>query len=289
MKQIVTSLSGILFFLFVNLKEAYPQQVIVGTDQMISAFSPIYRVNDYGAYEILYLSTEINVSGTISRLAFERVDGTNTDPIENVSLYMKQSALSALSSGNFSDTGYTLVYSGTFPNDSGNGWREVILDQPFYYDNTSNLQVLMVKGYQTAIGNTPVSPRWYYTQGVNTRARRYYGSNPVDTSVTMNAVTVHSNVRLDFGTVGIREIFPGNFYVFPNPSAGNVTFHTGDLRNTEEVRLVIYDLSGKRVVEKICSGNSNLTLENIPPGLYMYEFTGTASGFYASGKFIITD
>src|SRR5687768_17263260 len=157
---------------------ARAQIVEVGQGTQISVFSPLCRTRDYCVYEIIYLASDISASGVISRFGFEREDGTNTDSIENVSIYMKQTALTQLQSATYSDTGYTLVFSGSFPNDAGSGWRTVTLNQPFAYDGISNLMVLTVKGYQPAIANTPVTPRWLYTDILPDpdRARRYFGN-----------------------------------------------------------------------------------------------------------------
>src|SRR5688572_18819658 len=139
------------------------QQVTVGTGTAISVFSPINRTNDYSVYEVIYLASDISTAGNITHLAFQRVDGTDTATIENVDIYMRHSFQTTLSAGTFDTTIYDEhVYFGTFPNDIDSGWREVMLDIPFAYNGTDNLQVLVVKGYQPAVANTPVCVRWYY-------------------------------------------------------------------------------------------------------------------------------
>src|SRR5688572_29927198 len=139
------------------------QSVILGNGTAISVFSPLNRTNDYCVYEVIYLSSQINLSGNITNLGFQRHDGTNTDSIENVSIYLKHTVQSQLAAGNYDTSGYTLVFTGSFPNDIGAGWREVTLDSVFNYNGVDNLQVLVSKGYQAAIANTPVTPRWIYT------------------------------------------------------------------------------------------------------------------------------
>ena len=158
MKKIYFSILALFFFL-----QGFSQFVILGTDSAISSFSPIIRSYDYCIYEVIYTSAEIGIAGTINKLGFQRVDGTNIDPIDSVSIYMTHTPLTNLSAGAFSTSGYSLVYKGSFPNDAGSGWREVALDAPFVYDGINNLLVLAVKGYQPAVGITPISPRWYYT------------------------------------------------------------------------------------------------------------------------------
>jgi hypothetical protein len=162
MKRGLLSIYLLIATLFLgNVSSA--QNVILGSGTAISVFSPINRTNDYCVYEVIYLQSQIALPGTISTIGFQRFDGTNTDSIENVRIYLKHTNLSQIAAGTYDTTGYTQVFAGSFPNDAGAGWREVALSTPFVYDNVNNLQVLVVKDYQPAIANTPVTPRWLYT------------------------------------------------------------------------------------------------------------------------------
>lgn len=282
MKKLFT-LTLICFLLINTVAQA--QQVIIGTSTALSVFSPINRTNDYSVYEIIYLASEINTPGMISKFAFQRADGTETSPIENVSIYMQNTSLSTLTAGSYSDAGYTLVYSGNFPNDAGAGWREVNLDTPFNYDGTSNLAVLTVKGYQAAVANTPVTPRWYYTlsSGGN-RARRYYGANPITSTTNLSTTNFNANARLDFGTVGIREINPEAAMVFPNPSTGNVNFRINAFSDSF---VSIYNSSGQKIRFIRGESNKDILVQHLDAGIYFYSI-GTANGSEIDkGKFIV--
>jgi len=50
---------------------------------------------------------------------------------------MKHTSASTLSTGTYSTAGYTLVYSGSFPNNSSSGWMEVELDTRFEYNGVA--------------------------------------------------------------------------------------------------------------------------------------------------------
>jgi len=260
------------------------QQIIVGTGTALSVFSPINRSNDYSVYEIIYLTSEINASGMISKFAFERADGTEVGPIENVDIYMQNTSNNSFSNGNYSNAGYTLVYSGSFPNDSGPGWREVTLDNPFMYDGINNLAVLTVKGYQPKVANTPVTPRWYYTLNSSTdRARRYYGNDSITSATSLTTLNFNSNARLDFGTVGIREIIPGTNSVYPNPSSGSVNFNLPTMTN----KVLIYNSNGQMISELFRNNSSDYIVENLKPGIYFYEFIDESGTNAVRGKFIV--
>ncbi len=260
----------ISFFLFSICTEA--QQIIVGSGTGLSVFSPICRNRDYSAYEIIYLSSDINASGVISDLAFQRADGENVDPIQNVSVFMKQTSDVQLSNTTYSEAGYQLVYQGSWPNDSGPGWREVPLTTPFNYDGLSNLQVLTVKGYEAAVANTPVTPRWYYTDitPAPNRARRYYGSVPIDSATAMTSINYSSNARLNFNSVGLREISDSPVSIYPNPAKDHLFIRFRDNTASENPVFEMYDVSGRLMYRETLSGDAEISLKTLSPGLYIY-------------------
>lgn len=273
----ISLLISLLFSLLI-LPASAQTTVNIGTGSAISVFSPLNRTNDYCVYEVIYLSTEINVAGDIISFGFQRHDGTNTDSLENVSIFMKHTTATQLFAGNVDTTGYMLVYNGSFPNDSGAGWRSVLLNNSFSYNNTSNLQVLVVKGYQPAIANTPVTPRWIYTNisPSPARARRYYGNNPINLSTNLSTVTYSANATLTFLTTGTVEIYPATVTVFPNPSPGQVTFRNSRGWHSHTLRL--YNTLGALVVEKSLTGTSELTLDHLPRGQYFYSIETPEKG-----------
>ncbi len=61
---------------------------------------------------VIYLQDEIAFEGVITNLAFDKASGTDTSPHENVSVYMKHTSNTALSSGKVSLDGYKKLYNG---------------------------------------------------------------------------------------------------------------------------------------------------------------------------------
>lgn len=166
------------------LEVGAPLEVVIGDGDDTQGY-PLDRWYNYSAHEAIYLASEIGVPGTLKSLAFNKDSGSNLDPIEAVSIYMKNTTQSTLASGNYSTSGYTLVYSGNFPNNAASGWMEVNLNPMFVYDGVSNLAVLTVKGYQQY---TSSYPRWSYsvTQGNQARQNRSDSYAPTNLLATPN-------------------------------------------------------------------------------------------------------
>ncbi|HKR04744.1 MAG TPA: T9SS type A sorting domain-containing protein [Bacteroidia bacterium] len=281
----------IIFLITMLPYTSWCQAVIMGNGTAISVFSPLNRTNDYCVYEVIYLSSDINTPGTIGKVGFQRVDGTNVDSIENVEIYMQHTPMTQLSAANFSTAGYTLVYSGSFPNDAGSGWREVTLNNPFIYDGINNLMVLVVKGYQAATANTPVTPRWYYTNisPSPARARRYYGNNPITISTALTTTVFTSNARLDFGPVGIVEINPGANTVYPNPSKGTVIFSFSPPASAGEHTLFIRNVNGQLIYVNKINDGEEISLYPLPRGIYFYETRNGENKRVTTGKLVLED
>ena len=151
-----------------NLEVGAPLEIIIGSGSGSQSY-PLDRYYNFSTHEAIYLASEIAHAGTLKALAFPKTSGSDLNPIENVSIYMKHTLANSLSSGSYSLTGYSLVYSGSFPNNASSGWMEVDLDPRFTYDGISNLSILTLKGYQ---GWTDGFPQWAFTSTGSNRARQ---------------------------------------------------------------------------------------------------------------------
>lgn len=167
-----------------------PLEVFIGTGTGLQGY-PLDRWYNYSVHEAIYLMSEIEFPGIIKSLAFHKAGGSDTSTIENVSIYMKLTNSSTLSNGIYSTDGYTLVYSGSFPNDGSYGWKEVDLDDMFFYDASGNLSILTVKGYQSYVSSYP---QWSYTNTGGNRARQSRSDSSLPSSLT--ASNYLPNLRL---------------------------------------------------------------------------------------------
>lgn len=184
-----------------NLEIGAPMSITIGSGTSAQTY-PLDRYYNYSVHESLYLAAEIGTSASIKSLSLYKASGTDVNPIEGVNIYMKNTTSTSMTSGAYSTTGYTLVYSGNFPNTAASGWMEVNLNPMFVYDNTQNLSILIVKNYQQWINGYP---QWSYTSVSPSRARQNRDDNNMPTTLTATANL--PNIRLRY--------FPINTDIFP--------------------------------------------------------------------------
>lgn len=243
-------------------------QIVIGTATTTQRTEPIDRYYNYNTHEAIYLASEIGVAGTISQIGYYKDNGTDISPIAAVTIYLKQTSDNTLPSGTYSLNDYTQVYSGEFTNNAIAGWMEVDLTPPFEYDNTSNLAILVVKGYQAYISSG--YPYWRYTATSNYLARgaRSDGSQPTSLTATYS----RPNIKLLLTSSGIEEsnnsnrmpIITALYAPKPNPTSNGRAQISFSLAEPARVTLKIYDASGR--VVRTLSDNQQLTTNN-------YSFT----------------
>lgn len=167
--------------------------VTIGDGTSTQYQSPIDRYYNHSASEIIYYGSEIGIDGIITDLSFYKASGSNTVTINEVSIYMKETASTSVSATT-STTGYTLVYNGAFPNDN-TGWVGVTLDTPFIYSNTTqNISILVVRPNQGWSSNRPFYA--YTTTTENTMS--WYHSDPTAWSETSSMTTSTNRPNVQF-------------------------------------------------------------------------------------------
>lgn len=168
-------------------------QIIVGTGTSSNWNGPIYPSYYYGAHESVYLASELGTGAKeINKFAWYKASGINiTDKIDNITVYMKNSSTSQLTSGSYSLTGYTQVYQGPMPNYAQTGWMDIILNNTFFWDGTSNLHLLVVQD-KPAVAWTPY-PYYNYTSVSPNKARGAYNYTSPPASLT--ATNQRPNVK----------------------------------------------------------------------------------------------
>ncbi|MEO0075979.1 MAG: hypothetical protein ABIK31_07785, partial [candidate division WOR-3 bacterium] len=163
--------------------------LIIGTGTTSGSTYTLYGYYNYAYSEQVYLQSEMNFEGFITKIGYYKLSGTNTTQFDSVAIFMKLTPADTAPLAGFPDTaGYTLVYFGPFPLTTI-GWLEVELDNPFYYDNVNNLSVLIFKGPPAmtsgypAFAHTTTTPyyrnRYGYgaTLPTSYNYRTYYRSN----------------------------------------------------------------------------------------------------------------
>jgi len=175
-----------------SLEIGAPLLVSIGSGTAAQSY-PIDRYYNYSVHEAIYLASEIGTSCTIKSLGFYKASGTDINPIQSVSIYMKHTTATSLATGNYSTTGYTLVFSGDFPNTATTGWMEVNLDDMFAYNSEQNLSILVVKNFQQYVNNYP---QWAYTAVNPARARQNRSDSAMPTSLTASANLPNLHLRV---------------------------------------------------------------------------------------------
>jgi len=172
----------------------------------LSSYLPMNRTSVYSCYESIIAQTELAYAGNIRRISFEKASGSDVNPIQNVTIYLKHTTATELATGVYSTTGYTQVYAGNYTNDVTSGWMSVLLSTPFNYNNVDNLQILIVKGMQTALATT-VAPKYTYTSTTPTYRTRFATSNTAQPTSLTRSYT-RSNIRLEITGPPVFSVNP---------------------------------------------------------------------------------
>jgi len=184
-------------------------QVIIGTGTSNSVLGPMNRYSNYSSHEAIYLQSEINTVGNIVDIAYYKDIGSDLNPITNVVIYMKHTADSVLTNGEYSLAGYTEVYNGSFTNNANSGWMAIILNNDFNYNNVDNLQILILKGYQQYLQSYIQCPNWCYTSTAPEYRCRQASDDQIQ-PISLTHTSARPNIMLTIQhasvDVGVRNI-----------------------------------------------------------------------------------
>ncbi|RTQ52217.1 T9SS type A sorting domain-containing protein [Hymenobacter gummosus] len=248
----------------------HAQVVTVSVGTSSSVLSPINHNAPYQAQEFIYLQSQLNQAGSITRLAFEKASGSDTNPITNTVIYLKTVAATAFTTGVLDTTGYQRVWAGSFPNAGTSGYQEVTLRTPFRYNNTDNLALLVIRNNGN-VASSSARALWRY-DFINTRnsCRRYSGANPLSAATSLAQTDVLVNLRLTFGnpTASAKEHYLSASQLYPNPAKTELY-----LAAEQPARLWVSDLAGRTVraaqLLRPVGGRISLPVAELPAGVYL--------------------
>ena len=142
--------------------------VSIGSGEGVVYQVPVNHYYNYGWSEMIYLQSEINTSGNITKIRFQVEPSLPSPPYvaENQKIYMAHTTYATLPSvvvkedaeSNYASSDYMLVYDGTI--NWNIGWVEIVLDTPFPWNNTDNLLIKYENREGTYSANYPM---FYYT------------------------------------------------------------------------------------------------------------------------------
>lgn len=168
--------------------------IIIGNGTQSDYTQPLHAYY-YNVWNAIYTASELGSAKDLSALAFYKLSGTNTvNQITGVSIYMKHTDSSVVYGGTYNENnGYTLVYQGSFTNNAESGWMQVPFIQPFAYNGTQNVEVLIKQSYGTYFSGYPY---WAYATVTPNRAR--YANNFSAMPTTLPTSNRLANIRFEY-------------------------------------------------------------------------------------------
>lgn len=121
----------------------------------------------------------------------------------------------------------------------------------------------------------------YHNANTPALSRCVMSSSAGVTSVAYSELII-DDLDLIFNQSGISEgVFIKNTFSY------NSSTHKLQVFANESGQIAVTDMTGKKLVNRtVDKGHSEITLEVLPSGLYLYMFSGKSTGQSSSGKFI---
>lgn len=192
----------LLIILFVGFI-SFGQTVEIAGNPSTSG-TPSLGTNNYVANESIYTETEIGATNFITAGTAINKIGLNVAAIgapttfNNVNIYMKEVPLgtTTFTTGTYSTTGYTLVFSGTIVTPAV-GWVEFSLNTPFIRTTGNNLQILLERTDNVAHAGF----FWRTANGNNTgttvnSCRRYNNTTALSGATLLSVSALRAQIRL---------------------------------------------------------------------------------------------
>jgi len=199
MKKLILLFSLIAILALSTL--GFADTVQIGTGTATTSYLPIYGFYGYNYTQQIYLQTQINKSGNITKLRFFYVSGAITNSKDWV-IYMGHTTKTSFSSTTdwVPLANLTQVFAGDVSSylPAANNWMEIPLTTPFNYNNTDNLVIAVdenTSGY--------ASMSWgAFTSGANTGIYYYNDSTNPDPASPPPANSTTSTINR------IQLVFP---------------------------------------------------------------------------------
>lgn len=219
----IKKLSLLLLLVFCTTSTMFGQvQIGVGTNT--EQKTPIHAPFGYSYSQSIYLSSEINASGSITSIQWYYAGNGDLTNSQNLVIYMGNTSKTEFTS----ETDWapistlTQVYSGGITTNQLPGWKTIILTTPFVYDGLSNLIVAADENQEMWDNYNDT----FYNSSVNgTRSIYVYSDNnnpnPSSPPQANSIVSFVPNIIFD----GITQACPTPFYV----SSENVSITTASV------------------------------------------------------------
>ena len=175
--------------------------VCIGTGTSTNNYVPANNYYNYGLTQQIYTADEIGEAGAILSIDFYKA--SETEMVKNLDIYIVSTTKDEFTSNTdwIPVTANDLVYSGTVTF-ADNAWTTIELDNPFIYDGTSNLCIVVDNNTGNCKSNTPLYV--FATDGKNQAIYQYSDSNNFDPTsaapgTAIGRMTSKNRIRLRIG------------------------------------------------------------------------------------------
>ena len=233
------------------------ETVTIGEGTETTYVTPFNSLWGYSFVEQIYLASEIGTDGNITAVRFYLSSGTQTN---DITLYMKNVTRSTFSSSTDYEpvSASDIVFTGSVT--FASGWVEILLDQPFEYDGSSNLLVAMheyTPGYSTLYFNyTAAADRVITFHSDSANPDPYnLGSYSGNGYTSPN----RANIQLDIEPAGEVSCYPvKNLAIVDSlTTTESLTLTWIDTNNTGAT-YIVYTIAGTDTTE-VDAANINIT------------------------------
>ena len=245
-----------------------------------STYLPSYCFYNYSLTQQIYTDSEIGMGGSISSIAFYNDGSYNRT--RNYSIYMVHTNKTSFSSSSdwITVTANDLVFSGSVTMPTG-AWTTITLTNPFEYDGSSNLAVIVDDNTGTYESSTA-----YRVFDATDQAIRVYsdGTNydPFSpSSYSGTVMSVKNQIQLEITPLNVSCPRPSN------PTVSNITAYEatltwspGDAESEWEIYYTTSatDIPDSNTVGMETSYDTTFTLTTLTPNTYYYTYVRANCG-----------
>ena len=117
----------------------------IGQEQVLSSYVPVCNYYQYSCSQQIFMSSEVGAAGLISTISFNYASTFPMTKKTDVKIYLAHTAKQTFTNTSdwTSPSDMTLVYVGDL-NCTNQGWNEFVLNQPFEYNGSDNLMVMVL-------------------------------------------------------------------------------------------------------------------------------------------------
>lgn len=177
--------------------------VIIGNEDYDNQYLPFDFYYKHSYSQSIYRYADLNiVDKRIESIQYEYNQNSECD-FENIKIYMGLTDLTSFSGSSwYSPEELTLVYDGSLSFDTSTSWVNIMLDTPFFYENTDNLIIACRKD----VANSESYNSSFFCSNADENmslifVNNYTEADPTLSSVIPTVTNYYPNIKLHVGDV----------------------------------------------------------------------------------------